>query len=65
MSPQCQNCGAHVTRDYERVYAPREDEGVRCCPRCPDIVRRGRDVREAKAPRRAGGNEKPGVPGDE
>lgn len=48
---ECQNCGAIVTEQYVRVFAPAGMETVRVCPECPDMVREGGDVREAKAPR--------------
>lgn len=37
--PVCNNCGAHVTEDYWRVYAPEGQDGVGACPRCPDKSR--------------------------
>jgi hypothetical protein len=50
--PECGNCGAFVTTQYVRVFAPSELETVRACPECPDLVRSGNDVREAKSPRK-------------
>ena len=38
---ECENCGAFVTEQYVRVFAP---TGM-------DMVRDGGDVREAKSPR--------------
>lgn len=51
--PNCSNCGAFVTDSYVRVFTPRDRETVRACPRCPDKVRDGGKVREARAPRGA------------
>jgi hypothetical protein len=48
---ECENCGAFVTDQYVRVFAPMGRETVRACPQCPDMVREGGDVREAKSPR--------------
>jgi NAD-dependent SIR2 family protein deacetylase len=47
----CENCGAFVTEQYVRVFAPTGMETVRVCPSCPGMVREGGDVREAKSPR--------------
>jgi NAD-dependent SIR2 family protein deacetylase len=49
--PKCANCDAVVTEQYVRVFAPSGMKTVRVCPNCPDMVRDGGDVREAKAPR--------------
>lgn len=49
--PQCQNCSAHVTAQYAKVFTPSGVEDPRVCPHCTDMVRDGADVREAKAPR--------------
>lgn len=50
---ECDNCGAFVSDQYVRVFAPTGMETVRVCPACPDMVREsGGDVREAKSPRR-------------
>jgi hypothetical protein len=48
---ECDNCGAFVTDQYVRVFAPTGMDTVRVCPNCPDMVRDGGEVREAKAPR--------------
>jgi len=48
---ECDNCGAFVTEQYVRVFAPPGMDTVRVCPNCPDMVREGGDVREAKSPR--------------
>lgn len=48
MSPACQNCGAFVTRDYVRVFAPEGADGPGVCPDCGDKVR-GRDGRPRDA----------------
>jgi len=51
--PECQNCGSFVTERYVRVFAPDGMDHPRACPACPDKVRDGADVREAKAVRQA------------
>ncbi|WP_331232745.1 DUF7563 family protein [Natronorarus salvus] len=44
----CQNCGAHVTKQFARTMDP-EETGVRCCPNCPDLIRdQNEGVREKK-----------------
>ena len=48
---ECANCGAIVTEQYVRVFAPTGMETVRVCPECPDMLRDGGEVREAKSPR--------------
>jgi hypothetical protein len=48
---ECLNCGAFVTEQYVRVFAPSGMETVRVCPNCPDMVREGSEVREAKSSR--------------
>jgi NAD-dependent SIR2 family protein deacetylase len=48
---ECDNCGAAVTEQYVRVFAPNEMETVRVCPNCPDMVREKGEVREAKSSR--------------
>mgnify|MGYP000454070192 CR=1 FL=1 len=47
--PQCQNCEAHVTERYVRVFAPDGVDAPRVCPRCEDLTRDGAGVREKKA----------------
>jgi len=37
--PKCQNCGAHVTEQYVRVFVPDEIAQPRVCPHCPDKKR--------------------------
>jgi hypothetical protein len=49
---ECDNCGGFVTDQYVRVFAPTGMDTVRVCPQCPDMVRKGGEVREAKSPRR-------------
>ncbi len=51
--PECQNCGSFVTQQYVKVFAPTGMSQPRVCPACPDKVREGGDVREAKAVRQA------------
>ena len=48
---ECLNCGAFVTERYVRVFAPTGMETVRVCPECPDMLREGSEVREAKSSR--------------
>lgn len=50
--PECQNCGAHVTPDYARVFTPNGVENPRCCPECPDVIRRNGEVTDARSERR-------------
>ncbi|WP_449404671.1 DUF7563 family protein [Halococcus hamelinensis] len=50
--PNCDNCDAFVTQQYVRVFAPTGMDTVRVCPDCPDMLRDGSDVREAKSKRR-------------
>ncbi|GAA0471945.1 hypothetical protein GCM10008985_30930 [Halococcus dombrowskii] len=49
--PECLNCGEFVTEQYVRVFAPTEMGTVRVCPSCPDMIREGSEVREAKSSR--------------
>lgn len=49
--PECTNCGTVVSSDYVRVFAPEGAEDARVCPNCPDRVRDGNDVREARSAR--------------
>lgn len=49
--PDCQNCGSFVTRQYVKVFAPAGLEAPRVCPDCPDKLRDGAEVREARAHR--------------
>lgn len=49
--PECGNCGAQVSAAYVRVFSLPDRDTVRCCPLCPDRIREGAAVREAKAPR--------------
>jgi len=50
--PECQNCGTHVTEQYARVFTPDEVDEPRVCPQCPDKLRDGANIREAKSTRR-------------
>jgi hypothetical protein len=49
--PDCLNCGEFVTEQYVRVFAPTGMDTVRVCPGCPNMVREGSEVREARSPR--------------
>lgn len=51
MTPSCDNCGAHLTERYLRVWSP-DGKSVPGCVHCPDKVRApdGR-VRDAKSER--------------
>ena len=51
--PDCQNCGAFVTKDYARVFTPNDHDDPRVCPECEDMIRDGNGVREARSPRRS------------
>lgn len=46
--PECQNCGAHVTERYARVFTPTEHDAPRVCPSCEDMIREKGGVRETK-----------------
>lgn len=46
--PTCTNCGAHVTAEYVRVMSRRDEDEVRACPDCPDMIRVGDEVREKR-----------------
>ncbi|WP_435129083.1 DUF7563 family protein [Halobaculum sp. D14] len=48
---ECQNCGAFVTEEYVKVFAPESMSDPRVCPQCTDKVRDGADVREARSKR--------------
>lgn len=50
--PECQNCESFVTTQYSRVFTPDNVDSPRVCPYCPDKLRDGADVREARATRR-------------
>ena len=54
--PECSNCGSHVTDDYRRVFTPSDVDEVRVCPNCPDLVRDGPHVRDARSTRHNGTN---------
>ena len=49
--PECQNCDSFVTQQYARVFTPPDEERPRVCPHCPDKLRDGAQVREARADR--------------
>jgi hypothetical protein len=53
--PTCGNCGAFVSPQYVRVFAPDGYDTVRACPQCPDRVREGAQVREARSSRQGQG----------
>ncbi|WP_425601750.1 DUF7563 family protein [Haloplanus pelagicus] len=46
--PECQNCGAHVTEQYVRVFTPDNVDAPRACPRCEDMTRSGSKPRESR-----------------
>lgn len=52
--PECRNCGSHITDDYVRVFSADDRPGVRVCPNCPDLIREGSEVREARSTRKTG-----------
>lgn len=47
--PNCQNCGAIVSKQYVRVFTPPESPDPRVCPWCPDKIRDGAAVRDARS----------------
>lgn len=47
--PECQNCGAFVSKQFVRVMVPEDLDAPRVCPECPDIMRDGSEIREKKA----------------
>lgn len=49
---RCQNCGAFVTDAYARVFTPSGVDQPRACPDCPDKIRDGAEIRDARSPRR-------------
>lgn len=49
--PNCANCESFVTEDYVRVFAPDDMDTVRVCPDCPDRLRDGAEIREARSTR--------------
>ncbi len=49
--PKCYNCGEHVTERYVRVFTPDDVNEPRVCPQCPDKVRDGAEIREARSQR--------------
>jgi len=49
--PSCQNCNAHVTETYARVFTPHDVDKPRVCPHCDDLLRDGADVREPRSAR--------------
>jgi hypothetical protein len=52
--PTCQNCGSFVTERYVRVFTPEQISEPRVCPHCPDMIRDGADVRQARSSRQTG-----------
>lgn len=48
--PECQNCGAFVTVQYVRVFAPEGLDDPRVCINCPDLTRDGARVRNKRYP---------------
>ncbi|WP_420825954.1 DUF7563 family protein [Halococcus salsus] len=51
-TPNCDNCGALVTQQYVRVFAPTGMVTVRIRPGCPDMLRDDGGIREAKSKHR-------------
>jgi len=35
---KCDNCGAHVSEDFERVFSEPGTGDVRACPDCPERI---------------------------
>ena len=56
--PECQNCGAFVTEQYQRVFTPDDEDAPRVCPNCDDMIRDGAEVRPARS-HRGGDHSKP------
>ncbi len=56
MTEQCQNCGEPVSDDYVRVFGVERIDGVRCCPYCPDLIRRNGQIETPRASRRVDRN---------
>lgn len=48
---KCQNCGAAVTDQYARVFAPPGIHGVRVCPNCENKLREKGEIRDAHSSR--------------
>ncbi|WP_449271448.1 DUF7563 family protein [Halobaculum saliterrae] len=46
--PECQNCGAHVTERYARVFTPEGITEPRICPSCEDKTRGKHGIREKR-----------------
>lgn len=38
---RCQNCGAHVDKQFAKVFEPEHEGAPRACPNCEDLVREG------------------------
>lgn len=34
--PECDECGAHVSDDFQRVFSEPGSDVLRACPSCPD-----------------------------
>jgi hypothetical protein len=49
--PTCKGCGSTVSKSYVRVFSPDELDRPRACPNCPDKVRTGGEIRDARAVR--------------
>lgn len=56
MTEPCQNCGGSVSDDYARVFGIEDVDGVRCCPDCPDLIRRNGQIEPPRSTRRVGRN---------
>jgi hypothetical protein len=53
--PECQNCGGHVSERYVNVFEPEGVDHPRCCPQCPDLIRRGAHPEPARSSRKSSG----------
>ncbi|WP_459888772.1 DUF7563 family protein [Halostagnicola bangensis] len=49
--PTCQNCRSFVTERYARVFTPEGIDEPRVCPKCPDKIRDGAEIRNTRSPR--------------
>lgn len=45
--PDCQNCGAFVTKQYVRVFEPSEMDDASACPHCTNRNRIGTAMYES------------------
>lgn len=58
--PECENCGAYVTKQYVRVFKPEHVDDPRACPECEDMLRKNGKPIPARSARHAGNAENDG-----